>query len=149
MASTTLALTARADGKMAAASGHVTSPEINYMLHCQGCHGHDGVGLPAAGVPDFNNLIGSFSRTQAGRTYIFHVPGVITAGLPDLELAYLINYIMRRWGGSSLQADFHPFTAKEVSLLRKVPIDDVVKYRKNVVSELKEQGLPVAPYPWP
>ena len=123
--------------------------EANYLLRCMGCHDRDGTGLPAAGIPDFNNYVGSFAATDNARAYLMHVPGVIGSSLTDGEIASVMNYIMKRWGGISLADDFRPFSAAEVATLRQRDVGDVVKFRRTVVTELKAQSLPVAEYPWP
>lgn len=125
------------------------SPQANYVLRCLGCHRPDGAGSPAGGIPDFNNYVASFAETERGREYLMHVPGVVGASLSDNEIAEVMNYIMQRWGGTSLRANFQPFSAEEVARLRQTNVGDVVKYRRIVVAELQAMGLPVADYPWP
>lgn len=125
------------------------SPQANYVLRCLGCHRPDGAGSPVGGIPDFNNYVASFAETERGREYLMHVPGVVGASLSDNEIAEVMNYIMQRWGGTSLRANFQPFSAEEVARLRQTDVGDVVKYRRIVVAELQAMGLPVADYPWP
>lgn len=125
------------------------NPETNYMLRCLGCHGQDGTGSERGGIPNFQDYVASFSTTSMGRQYLMHVPGVISSSLTDSEIAEVMNYIMRHWGGESLPENFKPFDTAEVSQLRKTEIKDVVAYRRLVVDEIEKAGLPVAPYPWP
>ncbi len=109
----------------------------------------DAAGSREGGIPDFRNYVASFSYSPKGREYLMHVPGVISASLSDREIAELMNYVMNRWGGNSLRADFMPFTEIEVTSLRQTSVKDVVKFRREVVVELQALQLPVADYPWP
>ncbi|MGH7291646.1 MAG: c-type cytochrome, partial [Myxococcota bacterium] len=61
------------------------SPEVNYMLHCQGCHRPDGSGVPGA-VPDLRDEVARFLATDDGRAFLIRVPGVANAPLSDREL---------------------------------------------------------------
>lgn len=125
------------------------SAATNYMLRCMGCHGMDGSGTAAGGIPDFRNYVGSFAATPLGRAYLLHVPGVIASGLSEQEIAEVLNYIMQRWGGTSLPKGFRPFTAQEVADLENQDIGDVVAYRRQVTNQLRKSNRPVPPYPWP
>ncbi len=124
-------------------------PEHNYTLWCTGCHRPDGAGNPRGGIPDFRDSVGYFSMSADGRDYLVHVPGVMNAGLGPKETAEVLNYVINRWGGRSLPADYRPFTESEVRERQKVTIDDVVKLRRKLVRQLEEQGIRVADYPWP
>jgi len=138
-------------GLMGPAQGATTgySAATNYMLRCMGCHGVDGSGTITGGIPDFRNYVGSFAATPMGRAYLLHVPGVIASGLSDEEVAEVLNYIMRRWGGASLPEDFKPFTAQEAADLEKHDIGDVVEYRRQVIAQFRKSNRPIPPYPWP
>lgn len=125
------------------------SAGTNYILRCIGCHGTDGAGSEQAGIPDFRGYVGSFSRSEDGRRYLMHVPGVTNASLTDAQIAEVMNHVMERFGGSSLPADFRPFTAAEVTALRSEPVADVVALRREVAARLAAEGHPVAGYPWP
>jgi cytochrome c553 len=121
---------------------------VNFILHCSGCHGTDGHGLGGS-IPDFSNFIGAFAHEDDGRTYLLHVPGVIGANLSDGEIAAVINYVMKAWGGTSLEPGFTEFTAEEVALRRARHVEDVVVFRRQIVERLTAAGIATAPYPWP
>jgi len=87
-----------------------------YTLRCSGCHGVDGHGLPANGIPDFAE-VSRFARSPAGREYLIRVPGVAQAALDDDELAQLMNWIVRRYG----EGGGAPFSADEVARYRSAP----------------------------
>lgn len=116
----------------------------DYALHCSGCHGMSGLGAPQAGIPPFPDSIGKIASTDAGRTYIMHVPGVVANTLSDAEIAGVMNFVLERWGDGGT-----PFTAEEVTRRRAIPIGNVVDFRRVVVEELAAAGIRVADYPWP
>lgn len=125
------------------------SPANAYLLRCSGCHGIEGAGTVAGGIPDFRGYVAAFAYLPAGRRYVVQVPGVLASGLDHGQAAAVMNYVMTRWGGVSLHGDFVPFTAAEVAALRTEPIADVVNFRRALVREMAERQLPVAVYPWP
>ncbi|HEY9344100.1 MAG TPA: hypothetical protein VIQ53_02260 [Inquilinus sp.] len=132
-----------------AAPAWAQSAHIDYMLKCSGCHGADGSGSPDRGIPDFRGYVDGFGRTEAGRTYVMHVPGVVNSSLPNGRIAAVINYVIATFGAPETRAGIPPFTAGEVDRLRAIPVPDVVAYRREVAAELAKAGIPVAGYPWP
>lgn len=120
-----------------------------YILHCAGCHGMEGAGSAAGGIPDFRGYVAAFSYVPDGRRYVVQVPGVLSTRLDSAATAEVMNYVMRRWGGDSLREDFQPFNAAEVAALRQEPIADVVRFRRELVRDMAARDLPVASYPWP
>jgi hypothetical protein len=125
------------------------SASANFILRCSGCHGLRGDGAPEVGIPQFRNFVGAFAGDPAGRTYVVRVPGVSNSGLNDAEIADVINYVMKTWGGTSLPSSFVPFTEQEVVTRRALPVADVVSLRREVVQHLKLSGIATAEYPWP
>lgn len=132
--------------------GAVSAQEVgrgNFILRCAGCHGMEGAGSQAGGIPDFRGYVGAFAHREDGRRYVMHVPGVAGASLSDRQIAEVMNYVMTTWGGPSLPPAYVPFTEAEVAALRAEPVGDVVAYRRKVVEELLGQGIATAGYPWP
>lgn len=103
-----------------------------------------GEGSLLGGIPTFIDSVGSIAATEAGRTYMVHVPGLISADLSPAETADVVNYLLDAWGEGA-----PPFTAEEVARLRAIPVADIVAYRRQVAADLGERGLPIADYPWP
>lgn len=132
-----------------AAPARAQSAHIDYMLKCSGCHGADGSGTPDRGIPDFRGYVDGFGRTEAGRTYVMHVPGVVNSSLPNARIAAVMNYVIASFGAPGTRSGVPPFTTEEVDRLRAVPVPDVVAYRREVADELARAGIPVAGYPWP
>lgn len=125
------------------------SAHTNYVLRCAGCHGMSGSGAPAAGIFDFNGMVGAFAGIDEGRTYLMHVPGVAGSGLSDSEIAAVMNYVMETWAGDSLPEPYDPFTAAEVTERRAIAIPDIVENRRQVAALLQTMGIETADYPWP
>jgi cytochrome c553 len=119
-----------------------------YILKCSGCHGIDGSGAPAAGVPPFPGFIAALAGYEEGRIYIAHVPGVVGSRLSNEQLVKVLNYVIDEWSGEHA-ASTPRFTVDEFTRLRAVPVANIVEYRRDVVSHMKESGAPVADYPWP
>lgn len=132
-----------APGAALAGEGGIT-PHTSYALHCSGCHTMSGEGAPAAGIPTFLGSVGLIAGADIGRTYMMHVPGVVSAGLSDEGIAEVMNYVLDAWGGGA-----PPFTADEVKQRRAVPVEDVVALRREVATLLGKDGVAIAAYPWP
>ena len=63
---------------------------VDYMLHCSGCHGMDGMGKPERGIPRFAGQIGYFQQLAEGRAFIMQVPGLLSARLSDERAAAVV-----------------------------------------------------------
>jgi cytochrome c2/mono/diheme cytochrome c family protein len=112
-----------------------------YQLYCEGCHNADGAGL-ANFVPSFVNQIASYVAVPEGREFIIQVPGVAQSPLSDAEIADLMNWLLPAYDPGGLPADFHPFTASEVAVLRRSPVSDTVRQRSVIwkLLQQREQG---------
>jgi mono/diheme cytochrome c family protein len=88
-----------------------------YTWHCSGCHGADGRGVPAAGIPDLHDA-GAYVVLPEGRAYLAQVPGISQSHLDDATAARILNYVLARFSAASLPADFAPYTAEEIGRLR-------------------------------
>jgi len=113
-------------GRLAAAS-----PAVDYALNCQGCHREDGAGT-AGSVPALAGSVGKLFRVAGGREFLVQVPGVAQAPLDDAALAAVLNWMLERFGGEQLPRDFVPYTAAEVSTLRRRPLTNVERARREL-----------------
>lgn len=113
------------------------SPQTNYVLHCQGCHGVDGIGGLPDEVPPLLDSIGYYLEVPEGRRFLIQVPGIAHAPISDLELAGLLNHILRKFSAKQLPPSFVPYTPEEVGLVRRSRAD-VVAARAQLVSTLRE-----------
>ena len=110
----------------------------NYILHCQGCHGADGVGGVPEKVPPLRDAIGHFLHVPGGREFLIQVPGVEQAPIDDGELAALLNYVLHRYSEDELPDAFLPYTAEEVARVRRAPVD-VIVLRAELVAALHDR----------
>lgn len=120
------------------------APEINYMLHCQGCHRPDGSGVPGA-VPDLRGEVARFLATNDGRAFLIRVPGVANAPLSDRELGELVDWVVRRFDPEHVPADFTPYGAAEVARLRARKLSKVTEARAAIVAELSADDRAASP----
>lgn len=114
------------------------SPQVNYTLHCQGCHLADGRATPGR-VPALAGSIGDFLRVPGGRAFLVRVPGVAHSPLEDAALAELLNWVLMRFGAKTLPADFAPYTAEEVAGLRRRPLANVAPLRARLLEALERE----------
>jgi len=110
----------------------------NYQVSCQGCHGPSGEG--GAGVPRMQGFLGVFLRTQQGREFLVQVPGSANSALNDAMLAEVLNWMVEKFGGASKPQKFSPFTALEVAPLRKAPLNEVDRYRAQVLANIMRKS---------
>ena len=112
------------------------SPQINYILNCQGCHLADGQATPGKIPP----LVGAgrFLSVEGGRQFLVRVPGVSLSIIPDDELAELMNWMLYRFSAEDVPADFEPYTAEEVGRYRQDPLVEVETVRAGLLGEYEE-----------
>ena len=120
------------------------SPEVSYMLQCQGCHLADGSGKAGA-VPALGGSVGRFLTVPGGREYLVRVPGSSQSPLSDAELAELLNWMVRRFGPAEVAADFTPYSAGEVARVRRPPLTDVDSARRELVGRMEGARAASAP----
>jgi mono/diheme cytochrome c family protein len=106
----------------ARATEPIGPPQSDYLLHCSGCHGHDGAGVPGV-TPSLHGL-GPVLAAPGGRSYLAGIPGVAQAPVDDATLATLLNFVLRHFSG--VEADY---SAAEIGRLRAQPIRDTVAAR--------------------
>lgn len=94
----------------------------NWMLHCQGCHQADARGSEAARTPAMAGEVSRFLSVEGGRAYLTRVPGVANAGLPNDQLAELLNWTLATFDGAHLPGSFEPFAPEELAVGRQAPL---------------------------
>jgi mono/diheme cytochrome c family protein len=112
-----------------------------YTLHCSGCHGTQGAGVPEKGIPNLADA-GLYAGTVAGRTYLAQVPGISQSRLDDETAARMLNYVLRRFSAAHLPADFRPYTAPELAVLRAHKASDAARIRQAIMRGI---SAPMAP----
>ena len=119
------------------------TPELDYMLNCQGCHLPDGSGSPGA-VPSLHG-VGRFLKTSRGREYLIRVPGSAQSPLGDAALAALLDWIVERFDPDAAAAGYRRFDAAEVARWRRPPLTEVDALRAALLSELSASDASAAP----
>lgn len=119
------------------------SPQVNYMLHCSGCHGPNGAGSPADGIPDMRGTLGQFLKAPGGREFLIQVPGTSQTSLGDADVAVLMNWMLKRFSAAEVPAGTPPYTEAEVRRLRAEYLADVPAVRDRIVATLKSQGISI------
>lgn len=110
-------------------------PELDYVLHCSGCHKRDGSGTPGT-VPSLLG-IGRFLATAEGRAYLASVPGVAQAPISDERLAALLDWLVEEVGGRPPEP---PFTAAEVRAARAHPLRSADEARRRILAAVEGRG---------
>jgi len=110
-------------------------PRIDYMLHCQGCHGPDGSGAPGA-APSFRGHVGKFLSVPGGREYLIRVPGTSRSELSDASTAALLNWILHQFSARELPADLEPYTEEEVTRQRRPALADPGAVRRTLIDAM-------------
>lgn len=121
----------------------MSSPRLNYILHCQGCHLVDGAGTPGK-VPALKNEVGRFLRVPGGREFLIQVPGTSQSALSDAEVAAVLNWILENFSKEELPADFMPYTKEEISRYRLPPLANVSTVRAGLMAEISQAEATVA-----
>jgi mono/diheme cytochrome c family protein len=116
---------------------------VDFMLHCSGCHGMDGSGAPAQGIPDFRDQIGHFQRLPEGRAFLMQVPGLLNAGLSDDRRAAVTTWLVRTFAGPSLAPGFQPYTAAEARQYRESRPADIAGTRTRLYEALLAAGYAI------
>lgn len=135
-------------GALAQAPVAVANPRTDYILHCRGCHGPDGAGVPDR-VPDLRGQLGKFVGVPGGREYVIRVPGTAQAALSDARIAALLNWMLITFSGAQLPPTFTAFSEAEVARVRRPPLTDVATVREQLLSAIaarerqtRQEGMP-------
>jgi mono/diheme cytochrome c family protein len=107
---------------------------MNWMLHCQGCHQAEAKGSPSARTPAMAGEVSRFLGVEGGREYLTRVPGVANAGLPDDQLAELLNWTLATFDAEHLPEIFEPFSSADVAAGRKAPlVSEAARVREEIM----------------
>jgi hypothetical protein len=119
-------------------------PQALYMMECQGCHLSDGAG-GLNNIPTLNNSVANFPVVAGGREFLVQVPGVALSALSDQELTDVLNWMLRKFGPLESTRLYPPYTAEEVAMLRKQPLEDIASTRAALVSLMMQSEAIKAP----
>jgi mono/diheme cytochrome c family protein len=130
---------ARADAPTVATT---STARASYVLHCSGCHGIDGSGLPASYVPGLQRM-GDFLRVPGGRDFVVKVPGVMNSGLDDAQVADVTNWLLATIARDSTPRNHAPYDAADIARVRAAPLPDVMAERARLQALARQQGLTI------
>jgi mono/diheme cytochrome c family protein len=117
---------------------------FDWQMNCQGCHSPDGSGSIERDVPPLVDLK-NFHALKEGREFLIRVPGVARSPLGDSDLANLSNWMMEEFGGAEKNRSWTPYSAQEISELRRQPfLEDVRDRRQDVMARLQTQILKIS-----
>ena len=119
--------------------GLTSAAQANYMLNCMGCHLPDGSGA-AGKVPSVRDSLVTLSSSAAGRRFLVQVPGASQSPLTDLELAQVLNWMVRNLSARAVPADFIDCTAAQVASYRRPPLVKVRETRASLLESATEQS---------
>jgi hypothetical protein len=115
-----------------------------YTLHCSGCHGTSGHGVPSAGIPDLS-YAAAYLAVPQGRAYLIQVPGISQSRLDDATAAAMLNYVLARFSAADMPQDFAPYSGSEIHRLRTDAASDAETQRRDILAGLQKIGrLPAA-----
>ncbi|HVW67613.1 MAG TPA: hypothetical protein VHB68_01505 [Steroidobacteraceae bacterium] len=115
-------------------------PQINYMLHCMGCHTPDGSGEPGR-VPDMKPTLVPFAASPDGRRYLVQVPGASQSQLSNAELADLLNWMIQNLSLTK-PSRFTHYTEAEVASYRGKTLVAVRATRERLMQSLTGASAP-------
>jgi len=118
-----------------AGSAWAGAPQVDYALHCMGCHLDDGRETPGR-IPALAGSMGRFLALPEGRAFLVRVPGSAQAPLDDAALAALLNWMLREFSADEIPPDFVPFDAAEVAAARRPPLVDVSAERQRLLARI-------------
>ena len=67
------------------------------------------------------DFVGYFLHSTDGREFLIRVPGVAHSALSDLEIAEMMNWLLKTYSAEQLPDEYAPFTVTEVARLRLDP----------------------------
>jgi mono/diheme cytochrome c family protein len=107
-----------------------------FTLHCSGCHGEAGHGVPEQGIPDLHDA-GLYADIPAGRAYLAQVPGLTQSRLDNATAAQMLNYVLKRFAADRLKPDFKPYTEAEIAPLRAAGASDASRRRQALLIQVR------------
>lgn len=121
--------------------------KMDYVEHCAGCHGVQGISAPAK-LPELRGRVGFMMCTPATRAYLLRLPNIAKSRLSDnQQLADMLNFMVFGIGGQSVLAGTKPFTAKEVGFERQFALTSaslVAERKRHVETSIRQCGAPTS-----
>lgn len=130
-----------------AAIGDHELAKSDYVEHCAGCHGVQGLSAPAK-LPELRGRVGYMMCTPATRAYLLRLPNIAKSRISDnQQLADMLNFMVFGLGGESVLPGTKPFTASEVGYERQFALTSaslVSERKRNVAIAIAKCGAPAS-----
>jgi hypothetical protein len=121
--------------------------KADYVEHCAGCHGVQGLSAPAK-LPELRGRVGYMMCDADTRAYLLRLPNIAKSRLTDnQQLADMLNFMIFGMGGESVLPGTQPFTAAEVGYERRFALTSaslVKERRRHVETAIAKCGAPVS-----
>jgi mono/diheme cytochrome c family protein len=114
-------------------------PQVNYALHCMGCHTPDGSGVEGR-VPSMRDTLVPLSSIKDGRRYLVQVPGSSQSTLSDAELAEVLNWMIHNLSNVPPPPSLSAFTTQEVGAYRTQTLSQVRATRERLLQSAQASG---------
>ncbi|HQS98174.1 MAG: cytochrome C [Novosphingobium sp. 17-62-19] len=128
----------------------LSDPELargDYVEHCAGCHGVQGISAPAK-LPELRGRVGYMMCTADTRAYLLRLPNIAKSRISDnQQLADMLNFMVFGLGGDSVIPGTQPFTAQEVEYERRFALTSaslVAERKRHVETAIRKCGAPEA-----
>jgi hypothetical protein len=130
-----------------AAIGDPELAKADYVEHCAGCHGVQGLSAPAR-LPELRGRVGYMMCTAGTRAYLLRLPNIAKSRISDnQQLADMLNFMVFGLGGTSVLPGTRPFTAAEVGYERQFALTSaslVRERRKSAEVAIARCGAPAS-----
>ncbi|KHS46756.1 cytochrome c family protein [Novosphingobium subterraneum] len=130
-----------------AAIGDPELAKADYVEHCAGCHGVQGLSAPAR-LPELRGRVGYMMCTADTRAYLLRLPNIAKSRISDnQQLADMLNFMVFGLGGTSVLAGTKPFTAAEVGYERQFALTSASLVRermRHVETAIGKCGAPAS-----
>ena len=130
-----------------AAIGDQELAKADYVEHCAGCHGVQGLSAPAR-LPELRGRVGYMMCTPATRAYLLRLPNIAKSRISDnQQLADMLNFMVFGLGGESVLPGTQPFTAREVGYERQFALTSaslVSERKRHVATAIAKCGAPAS-----
>lgn len=109
---------AQQDAPSVFAAFGIADPELarsDYVEHCAGCHGVQGLSAPAR-LPELRGRVGWFMCTPQSRAYLVRLPNIAHSRIAESErLSDMLNFVVFVLGEGSVPRGTKPFTPDEIT----------------------------------
>jgi len=78
---------------------------------------------------------------EHGAQYLIKVPGFMSSGLDDRDVATVANWMLVQIAAGSVAGAYPPYSAAEVARVRALPLPDVTAERRRLFDSARGLGI--------